>query len=207
MTIVIRTLSERVFAIVRDQIVAGTLPAGQAIRQDALAADLGISKIPLREALARLEQDGLLNSVTNRGYVVRGLSIADAEEICALRLCIEPEAVARAAGVASAKERDDAMRAYAALGQGGDDAAARSLDFRLALVRPGNRPLTAQLVERLAILAERYVVAYPPPPDRVAHNDDHRALIEAWMARDGAGVADVLRQQIGRALDDLRGQI
>ena len=41
------------------------------MRQDALAAELGVSKIPLREALARLEQEGLLRSETNRGYFVR----------------------------------------------------------------------------------------------------------------------------------------
>ncbi|WP_326838798.1 hypothetical protein [Sphingomonas alpina] len=50
MSIVIRTLSERVFEIVREQIVTGQLPEDVPIRQDALASDLGVSKIPLREA-------------------------------------------------------------------------------------------------------------------------------------------------------------
>ncbi len=67
MSIVVRTLSDRVFEAVREQILKGRLRNGEPIRQDALATALGISKIPLREALARLEQEGLLINHPNRG--------------------------------------------------------------------------------------------------------------------------------------------
>src|SRR3546814_15847359 len=81
MSIVVRTLSERVFDIVREQIVVGELATDMPIRQDALAAELGVSKIPVREALARLEQEGLLISHPHRGYLVRPMSAAEADEI------------------------------------------------------------------------------------------------------------------------------
>ena len=55
----IRTLSDRLVDVVRDFILSGVIPSEEPIRQDALAAELRVSKIPLREALARLEQDGL----------------------------------------------------------------------------------------------------------------------------------------------------
>src|SRR3546814_618727 len=97
MSIVVRTLSERVFDIVREQIVVGELATDMPIRQDALAAELGVSKIPVREALARLEQEGLLISHPNRGYLVRPMSAAEADEIYALRLALEPAAAAVAA--------------------------------------------------------------------------------------------------------------
>jgi DNA-binding transcriptional regulator YhcF (GntR family) len=74
MSIVVRTLADRVFEIVREQIVIGQLPDNLPIRQDALATELGVSKIPLREALARLEQEGLLTSHANRGYFVQPMS-------------------------------------------------------------------------------------------------------------------------------------
>ncbi len=67
MTIVVRTLSDRVFEIVRERIVSGALPETVPIRHDALASELGVSKIPLREALTRLEQEGLVRSQANRG--------------------------------------------------------------------------------------------------------------------------------------------
>ena len=56
MALVVQTLSEQIFTLVRDRIISGSLPVEVAIRQDALAAELGVSKIPLREALVRLEQ-------------------------------------------------------------------------------------------------------------------------------------------------------
>ncbi|MGQ7349005.1 GntR family transcriptional regulator, partial [Streptococcus suis] len=95
--------------------VSGEIPTGAPIRQDALAADLGVSKIPLREALARLEQEGLLVSQANRGYTVRPMSAEQADEIYALRLAIEPAAAARAAREASVREQAEAEAAFHAL--------------------------------------------------------------------------------------------
>jgi DNA-binding GntR family transcriptional regulator len=72
MSIIVRTLSEQTYEVVRLKILTGDMSPGTPVRQDAIAAELGVSKIPLREALSRLEQDGLLSSYPNRGYVVRG---------------------------------------------------------------------------------------------------------------------------------------
>src|SRR3546814_12092206 len=85
------------------------------IRQDALAAELGVSKIPVREALARLEQEGLLISHPNRGYLVRPMSAAEADEIYALRLALEPAAAAFAAVHAGEGEREEVQRVVARL--------------------------------------------------------------------------------------------
>ena len=84
MTLVIRTLSDQLVSLVRDRILSGKVQPNSPIRQDALANELGISKIPLREALTRLEQEGLVNSHTNRGFFVRDLSASEAEEVYAL---------------------------------------------------------------------------------------------------------------------------
>ncbi len=209
--IVVRTLSERVFEIVREQIVTGKLGNDAPIRQDALAAKLGVSKIPVREALARLEQEGLLTSQANRGFYVQPLSAAQAEEIYALRLAIEPAAAAYAAGRADDHARAVVTAAFERL----DRAAASDLpqvavcnrDFHVALVRPGERLLTTQMVERLSILAERYVVAHLAPAgrDTRAHLE-HRALLDAFLARDGVALEALLTAHIGATLDDLREQ-
>src|SRR3546814_14406053 len=81
MTLVIQTLSDQLVNLVRDRILSGRVPANSPIRQDALAKELGISKIPLREALARLELEGLVQSHVNRGFFVRGLNTDEAEEV------------------------------------------------------------------------------------------------------------------------------
>jgi DNA-binding GntR family transcriptional regulator len=211
MSIVVRTLSERVFEIVREQIVMGQLPHQVPIRQDALAAELGVSKIPLREALARLEQEGLLTSQANRGYFVQPMSNAQAEEIFELRLCLEPVAACRAARLATEADQQAATEAFESLDRAAADnlaeVAVRNREFHTALVRPGNRLLTTQLVERLAILAERYVVAHLEPAGRDARAHlEHRGLLDAWLARDEAKVSTLLTSHIKATLDDLRPQ-
>ncbi|GGB26768.1 GntR family transcriptional regulator [Sphingomonas metalli] len=209
--IVVRTLSDQVFEIVRERIVTGRLRDDAPIRQDALATELGVSKIPLREALARLEQEGLLVSQANRGYTVRAMSAEQADEIYALRLSIEPAAAARGAEAADDPARADALAAFHALDEAANSdlaqVAVRNRNFHTALVRPAGRLLTTQLVERLAILAERYVVAHLEPAGRDARAHlEHRHLIDAWMARDGAALETLMHRHIEGTLLDLRAQ-
>ncbi|MCC2977868.1 GntR family transcriptional regulator [Sphingomonas sp. PL-96] len=211
MSIVVRTLSEQVFEIIRERIITGVLPREVAIRQDALANELGVSKIPLREALARLEQEGLLTSQANRGYFVRPMSAVEAEEIFELRLVLEPPAAARAAERAEDADRAATIAAFEAL----DSAASNNLasvascnrSFHTALVRPSGRLLTTQLVERLTVLSERYVIAHLQPAGREdrAHLE-HRDLLDAWVSGDGATVQTLLSAHIQATLDDLRSQ-
>ncbi len=210
-TVVARTLSDQVFSIVRERIVTGNLPQDAPIRQDALALELGVSKIPLREALGRLEQEGLLVSQANRGYSVRAMSADQADEIYALRLAIEPAAAVRGALAATEGERAVALAAFHALDEAANTnlalVAVRNRDFHVALVRPGGGVLTTQLVERLAFLAERYVVAHLEPAGRDARAHlEHRHLIDAWLARDQAGLHTLLHRHIEATLHDLRAQ-
>jgi DNA-binding GntR family transcriptional regulator len=209
--IVVRTLSDQVFEIVRERIVTGSLPDNVPVRQDALAAELGVSKIPLREALGRLEQEGLLVSQANRGYSVRPMSADQADEIYALRLSIEPAAAARAAIHATEQDRTEALAAFQMLDDAANgnlaEVAVRNRHFHVALVRPGGRLLTTQLVERLSVLAERYVIAHLEPAGRDARAHlEHRHLIDAWMARDGSTLQTLLHQHIEATLWDLRAQ-
>ncbi|MEH3037682.1 MAG: GntR family transcriptional regulator [Sphingomonas adhaesiva] len=211
MSIVVRTLSERVFEIVREQIVMGKLGTDSPIRQDALAAELGVSKIPLREALARLEQEGLLTSHANRGFFVQPMSASQVEEIYALRLAIEPRAAADAATQADEGARAAATDAFERLDRAAStdlpQVAVRNREFHVALVRPGGRLLTTQMVERLSILAERYVIAHLEPAGRESRaHREHRALLDAFLARDGAALEALLAAHIGATLDDLRVQ-
>lgn len=211
MSIVVRTLAERVFEIVREQIVTGQLRDNLPIRQDALATELGVSKIPLREALARLEHEGLLTSHANRGYFVQPMSAEQVDEIYVLRLAIEPPAAVYASERATDADRAAAIEAFEKLdGAAADnlaEVAVRNRDFHTALVRPGGRLLTTQLVERLSILAERYVVAHLQPAGREsrAHNE-HQELLDAWLGRDGEKLTALLTGHIRGTLDDLRQQ-
>lgn len=210
--LVVRTLSDRLFDVVRDLILSGDVPVDQPIRQDALAASLGVSKIPLREALSRLEQEGLVRSHANRGYFVRGLDAAEAEEVYSLRLKLEPEAAARGAERAGTAARAAAEAALAGLerSDGRPRAAlvAANREFHLALLRPCGLPITVQLLEKLHVLSDRYVRKHLEPLGRDTRAAaEHAALLQHWLARDTAAVAAAIATHVEHTLIDLRRQL
>jgi DNA-binding GntR family transcriptional regulator len=211
MSLVVRNLPEQIFDLVRERIVSGSVPLDGPIRQDALANELGVSKIPLREALARLEQEGLLVSQPNRGFFVRSLNVEEAEEVYALRLKIEPDAVAAAARLANTVERTAARAALDALNRSieehSNDSGRLNRAFHLTLVKPAKQSLTLQIVERLHIMAERYVRKHLEPVGRDTRaNEEHENILAAWLASDAPRVAELTRAHIATTLDDLRKQ-
>lgn len=211
-SIVIRNLSDQLVELVRDRILSGEITADLSIKQDALAAELGVSKIPLREALARLEQEGLLWSQANRGFFVRSLNAAEAEEIFAVRLKLEPDVVAAASLCATDEQQKFAVQTLETLervtDQHGESVGAFNRAFHLALIRPSGQAITTHILERLQVLSERYVRKHLEPLGRDERaNEEHRQLLDAWLARDGKGVAALMRQHISQTLTDLRKQL
>lgn len=92
-----KTISGATAAELRQRILDGTLAAGRALRQAALAEEFGISRIPLREALLQLEAEGLVKIVPHRGAVVSEISGDDVDEVFELRLLLEPRLLKRSA--------------------------------------------------------------------------------------------------------------
>lgn len=211
-SLVIRNLSDQLVELVRDRILSGEIAMDRAIKQDALAAELGVSKIPLREALARLEEEGLLRSQVNRGFFVRPLSAKEAEEVYALRLKLEPDAVAQASVRASDEDRSFAVEALKTLDQvtseSGQRAGALNRAFHLALIRPSGLWVTTNFLERLHVLSERYVRKHLEPLGRNEQaNVEHTQMLQTWLSRDSKAVAKLVREHISRTLEDLRKQL
>ena len=207
-----RLLPDQLFMEARERILSGRLPADAPIRQDALAQELGVSKIPLREALARLESDGLVVSHPNRGFIVRPLSRADAEDVFDLRLRIEPNACVLGALQADSAEQNAAQEAFAALDSalrnGLDEVGRRNREFHLALVGPSARGVTIETVDRLLALSERYVRVHLGEHrrlDRASH--EHGTLLAAWLERRTGSVRRETRAHIRATLVDLRAQL
>lgn len=212
MTIHAPPLPDLIYQRLRAAIVGGEYRPGTPVRQDVLAMQFGVSKIPVREALARLEQDGLVLSNPRRGYEIAPMSRVEAEEIFQLRRGIEAEAAAVGSRYATDQDREVARSALIALDAAllSDDPMVSDLnrDFHLALVRPAGRPLTIGLVERLHILAERYVRAHLRPSGRSARaRNEHDALCNAWTARDEPLVQRLVRAHIDGTLSDLRREL
>ncbi len=91
-----RALADQVYQALRDQLRAGAIGAGNALQEVQLANQLGVSRTPVREALARLANEGLL-AAHGRSFTVPALTLADVEDIYELRFLIEPAAIRRIA--------------------------------------------------------------------------------------------------------------
>lgn len=102
--------ADAVAASLREMIINGELQAGERLVERDLAERFGISRIPMREAIQRLEREGLLDIFRNRGAVVRMLSASDVQEIYDMRALLEGDAIFR-----SVKRLDDETLARAEL--------------------------------------------------------------------------------------------
>ena len=212
MSLVVRNLPDQLVELVRDRILSGEVPAELPIRQDALAAELGVSKIPLREALTRLEQEGLVRSQANRGFFVQPMSTEEAEEVYALRLKLEPEVAAAAALQATDEQRRAAVEALDKLDRAMDDDADNvgmlNRAFHLALMAPSMKVITTNILVRLHVLAQRYVHKHLEPQGRNERaHQEHQQLLQAWLDRDERAVKALVYDHIHHTLVDLRRQL
>lgn len=94
------TLAETAASKLRREIHTGRLPAGTSLAEAAVAKRLGVSRVPIREALATLERDGLVEFTATGRTIVKELSPQDFEELFSLRLLLEPAAAKLAAPLA-----------------------------------------------------------------------------------------------------------
>lgn len=105
-----KTMSAAAADELRRRILDGEFPAGFQLRQDVLAEEFGVSRIPLREALVQLEAEGLVRIAPHRGAVVSELSLTEIEELFELRALIEPRLLRRSAGHLTATDFEQLRR-------------------------------------------------------------------------------------------------
>jgi len=202
-------MSGQITVRIRENILSGTYPPGSQLLQDVIAAEFGVSKIPVREALVQLRAEGLVEVFANRGFQVRPLSTVEVDEVLRLRLQIEPQAAAAGAAAAQAEDQEAARRALmnlnAALDAGElDGSSALNHAFHLALVVPRLQPVTAEVLNRLHTLAQRYIRMHLQPQGRVTRaKAEHAALYEAWAAGKTQEVSRLTAAHIERTHVDL----
>jgi DNA-binding GntR family transcriptional regulator len=207
--ILARTMGAQLTGLLRANIVDGSYAPGAPLLQDAIAAEFGVSKIPVREALLQLHAEGLVDVFAHRGFQVRPLTAREAREIFRLRGQIEPPAIAAGARLAEAADREAANEAFrrlhAALSSGRlEGSEDLNRDFHLALVLPGRQPLTHEVLQRLLTLAQRYVRLHLEPRGRSSRADrEHETLLAAWSAGKAEDAEELARSHIQRAYEDL----
>lgn len=193
-----------------DELLRGEHRPGSPLRQDELAARLGVSKIPVREALQRLGAGGLLVFETNRGARVPTMTVDDAVENATLRRAIEIELLRQAiprltrVHIARAEHELDAT-------PDADSATAANWHFHRALYRSSGWNRGLAIAEMLHAAMAPYVLLYlrslggSDPSD-----DEHRALLDACRAGDVDAAIDLLTVHLDSAtttvIDFLRSE-
>jgi DNA-binding GntR family transcriptional regulator len=192
---------DRVEQWVRRSLIRGDYAPGAWLRQDDLAAELGVSKIPVREALQRLAAASLVTFEPNRGALVRPLTAADAEEIFALRLAIEPELLRRAIGRQTIV---DLATAELALKSDSRTLTEANWELHRALYAAASWPRALATVETLHAAVAPYVLLYTEGLGGAAHSDaEHHELLEHCRAGDARAAVRVLTVHVRAAAEAL----
>lgn len=155
-----RTLSSAIVEQLRMAILSGHYAAGTQLRQDALAAEFGVSRIPVREALFQLEAEGLLHIEPHKGAVVAGFSLDEIDDVLGLRALLEPRLLAQSAprlGEADFNEIESYGAVFDEAVAAQDVARWGELNalFHLALYRHAGQPRTLSIVTSLLQSSDR----------------------------------------------------
>jgi len=207
-------LGDRVYATLREYLRAGRIATGQALQEAALAAQLGVSRTPVREALARLASDGLVMA-EGRSFTLPALTVNDIEEIYALRFLLEPEALRLVAASKPERKRlapiRKALEDMAAAHEAGDGAAFMDANYRFRDSWTAQVPNT-RLVRAIQLYADhvRYLRAFTldDAAVRALVLKGLKRLALAFAAGDGEAAAAAMRAHLGNAkqilLDKMR---
>jgi len=194
-----RTVAAEAAEILRQRILSGDLRAGQPIRQEQIAQEMGVSRIPLREALKQLEAEGFVTIAPHKGAVVSTLSAEEAEELFALRAQLEHwllrEAIPRMreADFAHLDAIIDESRAPDNLARWGE----LNWQFHEALYRPAGRPLSLRFLKRIHDNLDRYLrlqIAVTRDWDRAYR--DHQDLVALSRERNVEAALSLLEDHI-----------
>jgi len=176
-----------VFDALRRAIIDGDLEVGQPLRQDDIARMFNTSRIPVREAISRLEEQGLVKTQRYRGAVVSGLSAEEAAQIFDLRAILEPEIIRRSVPLLSAEDLRHARRACEDFSNSADPMTWGDLNrvFHAALYSSSGLTYHLDVIENAMDRVDRYLRAQLVLSDGMERaGREHLGILEACESRD-----------------------
>jgi DNA-binding GntR family transcriptional regulator len=196
------TKAEAAYQQLRERIVEGSLKPGSTINQERLAADLGLSITPLREALRRLEAEGLVALSAHKIVRVMPLSRRELYELALTRGQLDPLAAALAATEATDQEAQSIV---------GLAAQPSSLDvrgrltthrrFHLAIYAASHNNVLGGILRQLWDRTDRYrIIVMADRPIDPGTGTEHQDIARAILGRQGDLVADLMRRHVEHAL-------
>jgi DNA-binding GntR family transcriptional regulator len=207
-----QTIASMTVEALRERILRGDYPEGEPLRQDALADELGVSRIPVREALRQLEAEGLVTFSPHRGAVVSSLSLEEIDEIFELRAEIECELLRRSIPRMTQEQLEratDVLDEFEEALAAGESVRWGPLNwhFHAALYASANRNFTMGVLQKLHQHSDRYFrmqVLLANGGHKA--NDEHREIAEAVKLKDVKSATQLMRAHIigaGQSLVEL----
>lgn len=210
-------LTDELYSLLKQQILAHTLPAGEKINIDKLTRELGVSNIPIREALFRLATEGFVNVVPFKGMYVAPLSLKDIDDIFEMRFHLEELAVRKATPRipnekllqmlqsltpqtgAAAPVQEDA---------GGNESESEMVrlnrDLHGTFLSYANNETLRNTVWSLIERIHRYLNLYHWSIDMDAERREHEAIVRSMMERDEDAAAEAVRAHLRHSCDRVR---
>lgn len=204
----IATKSERAYARVREMVLTGELEPGAVLNQAVLARQIGISTTPLREALRRLAQQGLVELGAHRDARVAPLDAAEARDLVELRQDLDPLAAGLAAQRRTAADLAEMADSLARLESLPEDPSPAQLAghrrFHAALYRASHNAVLVETLDGLWDKTDRYrrhALRAGRSDEEVAQRaEEHRLLVEAVSDRDAAAATELMRRHVESSL-------
>ena len=192
---IIRTAQEAIVEDLKGKILDGSLPPAAPLRQGEIAAELGVSTTPVREALRQLAAEGLVDGDPHKGMWVHSPTTAEVDEIYRLIIPLEQMAMEEAAGQFTTAAQDKAMALIAAMDAEVDTAAwvELNLEFHHVLLDAAQMPVLGWILRRLRNLSSIHVASSIATSRETIDRArlEHRDLLDALVRQDGAEAARI----------------
>jgi len=193
---------DNVTVLLRGALLAGDIKPGERIKVADLEKSFGVSHIPIREAVRRLEAEGLIVALPQRAAVAAGVDLNDLAGLYDLRRIIECEVIHRSVNSMTDEQVEaarTALQEIEAVAQDHDSPRFWELhsEFHWALLEPGASAWIQRVLDQIWLASQRYVRLFVSETlsDAMA---DHRELVVCCEERDGKRAADLLRSHLDR---------
>ena len=205
------TTAHDVTRVLRKRILEGRYPADRFIRQETIAQELGVSRIPVREALAQLEAEGLVVREKYRGALIPKLSSSEIEEIYELRQMLEPYLLRHAVKnitpkqIANLKQIVERSRKTKAM----KDWAGLNIEFHRTLFQAAGKPLAIQVLDNLLVRADRYLKLQNFRSSTTKQESDaqHGEILKRVADGDVEGAVAALSEHIRWNVEDVKQSV
>src|SRR5262252_3034305 len=206
-----QSLTSAVADKLRDQIIRGEIAEGTQLRQDAIATQYQVSRIPVREALRQLDSEGLIAIVPNRGAIVPALSPSDIGELFSIRALLEPEVLKLSIPYLTEEDFSEAaavLRKYVSELRRPEHLSAwgrLNWQFHSILYSRANQPRFMSIIRNVNNSGERYTRLQLYLTHGVKRaNEEHHRILDLCRQRDVEAACNVLREHIRHAGDSLK---